>query len=80
MAMMTMSGVRTYLSEHHRVSLTDIATHFDSSPEAVRQVLDHWEAKGKVRRLMADSAGCCGKSGSSCSCSHKPEEIYEWLS
>ncbi|SEH40191.1 FeoC-like transcriptional regulator [Magnetospirillum fulvum] len=76
--MLTMSSVRDYLAENGRASLEDIAVHFDSSPEAARQVLDHWLAKGRVRRF--EQGGGCGKASSSCSCASKPQEIYEWTS
>jgi len=74
--MLTMSSVRDYLAQTGRASLEDIAVHFDSSPEAARQVLDHWLAKGKVRRT--EQGGGCGKASSSCCCASKPQEVYEW--
>ncbi|EPY01252.1 FeoC-like transcriptional regulator [Magnetospirillum fulvum] len=74
--MLTMRSVRDYLAESGQVSLGDIAVHFESSPEAARQVLDQWVAKGKVRR--SEQGGTCGKAGASCCCAAKPQEVYEW--
>ncbi len=74
---MTPLEIRTYLSDRGRAPLTDIALHFGSAPEAVRDVLDLWIAKGKVRRL--DAAGECGKRGAGCSCSKPPAEVFEWV-
>lgn len=74
---MTPLEVRAYLSERGRAPLEDIAIRFGSSPDAVRQVLDLWIAKGKVRRL--EGAGECGKRGPSCSCGKPPSDVYEWI-
>ncbi|CCG39981.1 FeoC-like transcriptional regulator [Magnetospirillum molischianum] len=74
--MLTMRSVRDYLTESGQVSLGDIALHFESSPEAARQVLDQWVAKGKVRRT--EPSGGCAKAGASCCCASKPQEVYEW--
>ncbi|MCA1974593.1 MAG: FeoC-like transcriptional regulator [Caenispirillum sp.] len=77
MAVMTMSSVRDYLADKRRATLTDIALHFDSRPEAVRPVLDRWQEKGRVEVLQGASA--CGKSSSACGCCTKPEAVYVWL-
>ncbi len=71
---MTPSAVKAYLVERHRATLTDIAVHFGSSPDAVRQVLGQWMTKGRVRLL---AGGTC--SGKTCSCAQKTEEIFEWV-
>jgi putative ferrous iron transport protein C len=72
----TPSEVKAYLAERQRAPLGDIAVHFGSSPDAVRQVLQVWLNKGRVRRLSG-GAGCPGKAG--CSCSARIEEVYEWV-
>lgn len=74
---MTPLEVRAYLSERGRAPLDDIAIHFGSSPDAVRQVLQLWIGKGKVRRI--EGQGECGKRGPSCGCSRPPADIYEWV-
>lgn len=72
---MTPSQVKAYLQERGRASLTDIAVHFSSSPEAARQVVQLWRDKGRVR-LLTES--CCGTT--SCNCGKKPDDVYEWAS
>jgi hypothetical protein len=71
---MILSEIKHYLMQRGQASLTDIALHFDTPPEAVRGMLEQWMRKGKVRRIMA-TASC----GSSCSrCDLATTEIYEW--
>lgn len=77
MAVMTMSSVRDYLAERRRATLRDVALHFDTAPEAARQVLEQWRAKGRVEVLNSESA--CGKSGAACGCCKGPEPVYVWL-
>ena len=71
--MITLSGLREYLSERRQASVADMAMHFDASPDAVRGALSHWLAKGRARRL--DPGGIC----SGCGCGCKGEEVFEWL-
>lgn len=74
MTAVTPSAVKAYLADRQRSTLSDIAIHFGSSPDAVRQVLQVWMDKGRVR-CLADG-GCAGKT---CACAKKPEDIYEWI-
>lgn len=69
----TLLEVKAFLVERRLASLSDIVIHFDTTPDAAHQVLSHWLTKGKVR--TADSGTC--KAG--CSCSKRPDEIYEWV-
>jgi hypothetical protein len=72
---MILSDIKRYLMQRGQASLTDIALHFDTPPEAIRGMLEQWMRKGKVRRTMA-TASC----GSSCSkCDLATTEIYEWI-
>lgn len=73
---MTLSDLKAYLVDRKRVSLAEIAIHFDTSQSAVRPMLDKWISKGRLRQVEA--AGSCGKTGSSCSCCEKPAEVFEW--
>ncbi|OAN54581.1 hypothetical protein A6A04_11680 [Paramagnetospirillum marisnigri] len=70
---LTLTEVKALLRERHRASLGEIALHFGSNPEAVRQALGHWQAKGRVRRL---DGGACA---SGCHCAMRTEEVYEWV-
>lgn len=69
----TLLEVKAFLAERRVASLSDLVIHFDTTPDAARQVLSHWLAKGKVRLR----AGPDCKAG--CSCSQRPDEIYEWV-
>jgi len=75
---MILSDLKQYLMAHKAVSLSDIATHFDTEPDAMRGMLKQWIRKGKVRKtdIQADcSVGC-----STCmSCDAAAMEIYEWI-
>lgn len=70
---MTASELKAYLAERGRASLGDIAIHFGSSPDAVRQAAQLWVGKGRLRAI--EGSGC--KTG--CNCGHKPETVYEWV-
>ncbi|MCW8890726.1 MAG: FeoC-like transcriptional regulator [Sedimenticola sp.] len=66
--------MRRYLQQHQQVCLSDIALHFDSSPDATRGMLETWIRKGKVRRLPTMACGSsCGK------CAPEQVELYEWV-
>jgi hypothetical protein len=70
---MTLIGVKALMMERRRATLTDIAVHFGSSPDAARQIMRLWLDKGRVRVL---ERGAC-KGG--CSCATPPVEVYEWV-
>lgn len=72
---MILSDIRRYLEERGRASLSDIALHLDSDPEAVRGMLDVWMRKGKVRKelMTASCGGSCNK------CASATTEIYAWV-
>jgi hypothetical protein len=70
-----LSDIKRYLSERGQATLADMALHFQSSPDAVRGMLEVWAGKGKVRRHLTDPS-----CGSSCSqCDPASVEIYEWI-
>ena len=72
---MILSDIKRYLAARGQATLADMALHFQSSPDAVRGMLEVWAGKGKVRRHLA-AASC----GSSCSkCDPASVEIYEWI-
>ncbi len=72
---MILSELRDYLKIQHRVSLAEMANHFDIDADALRGMLAKWISKGKVKQL--DMGGACG---STCSkCDPALTEIYEWL-
>ncbi|MFO8085216.1 MAG: FeoC-like transcriptional regulator [Desulfobacterales bacterium] len=72
---MILSEIKKYLMKHKRVTLGDLACHFDTEPEAIKGMLKQWIRKGKVLKLD-EHAGCsktCGKC-----CDGAAMEIYEW--
>lgn len=72
---MILSDIKRYLMERQCATLSDIALHFDSEPDAVRGMLEHWVRKGKVRKSLV-TASC----GSSCDkCDTATTELYEWI-
>ena len=72
-----LSEIKRYLIKHKRVTLGDLAIHFDTDPEAMKGMLGQWIRKGKV--LKSDVQSDCGKSCGRC-CEGAALEIYEWTS
>ena len=70
---MILSEVKQYIRQRQRVSLTDIANHFDVEADALRGMLDFWINKGKIQQSVSPSCQ------SSCHCDFKQTvEYYEW--
>ncbi len=72
---MILSELKNYLRHRKRVSLNDLAVHFDIDADALRGMLGKWISKGKVKRLPVDSS--CGSS--CCKCDPAMIELYEWV-
>ena len=72
---MILTELKSYLIEHRRVPLMDLAYHFQTTPEAIKDMLTHFLRKGKVRHLAGNR---CEKN---CCCQSDPTnlEIYEWV-
>ncbi|MDT8853566.1 FeoC-like transcriptional regulator [Paracoccaceae bacterium Fryx2] len=71
-------AIRSYVQQHGRASLSDIALHVRRDPEAVRGMLAHWVGKGMMQRHVgapacAKASGCGG-----CACDPAQFESYEW--
>ncbi len=71
---MILSQLRDYLAERCRLSLQDMANHFDADPEALRGMLAILERKGQVQKLAAGTA-----CGGCCKCNDAAPELYEWV-
>ena len=58
--------IRKLLSERKRMSLKDLAVHFDAEPQTLEPMLDTLVRKGIVRRIEPDCepkcSGCAGCS------------------
>ncbi|PZA11706.1 hypothetical protein DNX69_11310 [Rhodopseudomonas palustris] len=70
--MLTLSALKSCLIDRRCASLAELALHFDSSRDAVRQALQQLEAKGSARRK--DKSASCRCAGG-CGCD---EEVWEW--
>ena len=72
---MILFEVRNYLRASGVTPLRDLAAHFELSEDSVKQMVEHWERKGAVRKLPEGSL--C--QGSCQSCSPDTIELYEWV-
>ncbi len=71
---MILSELKAYLQQRGRVSLADIAMHFDVDAAVARNMLQVWMNKGKVQCVQTTPA-----CGSSCTqCAPETTEIYVW--
>jgi len=71
---MILADIRDYLQQRGEATLADIALHFNTSPDAVRGMLEIWVRKGKVFRQSATTS--CGTSCTQCN--PASTEIYIW--
>lgn len=62
---MTLTDLKGFLTERNRVSVGEIAGHFNTDKGTVESMLYHWVRKGKVEKKAGDafSGTCCGKCG-----------------
>ncbi len=72
---MILSEIKYYLMKHKRVTIGDLALHFDTETEAMRGMLEQWIRKGRVLKL--DVQASCNKTCSKC-CDASAMEIYKW--
>lgn len=64
--------LRDYIEVRGRVSMRDLAWHFQTEPDAIRGMLEHWIRKGRIVREAA-----CPPCGSGCcNCDTELTEIY----
>ena len=61
---MILLEIKEYLQKHKQASLQDIISKFDLTEAAAKEMLAHWERKGKITRAEKT---CCGKKCSCCS-------------
>ena len=72
-----LSELKEYLKLNEQVSLRDVAVHFNLSETAAQAMLEHWERKGKLKKL--DNASCANVCGHECSsCPMQCSMIYRW--
>lgn len=70
------SHLKHYLKKHKRVTLNDIALHFDKDPSAVSSMMNVWVVKGKVKICTIGNAckHCCSPS-----CDSHGMTVYQWV-
>lgn len=73
---MILSEIKRYLMKHKRVTLGDLAVHFDTEPAAMKGMMMQWVRKGRV--LKSNIRASCGKACGKCRDTTEIE-IYEWL-
>jgi len=79
--MTTLSAVKSYMQDHHRTTVSDLATGLHTTPDNARSLLEMWRAKQRVR-FIPSACGSCGKGalgGCSCAMASVIPEIYEWV-
>ena len=72
---MSLLEIRDYLAQARMASLATLCSYFKCEAELLRQMLEHWVRKGKVRKFNREMA-CGGKCTQCGSCA---TEIYEWM-
>lgn len=73
---MILSDLKEYIQFQGRVSLKDLALHFNADPNALRGMLQKWVKKGRIRQTMAGGASC---GTGCCQCDPLITEVYEWV-
>jgi predicted ArsR family transcriptional regulator len=68
---MILRDLQSYLEQHQRASLQELAWHFRIQEETLRPMLELLQRKGRVRLLGAKKCGSCT------SCSPLDLEVYE---
>lgn len=70
---MILLEIKEYVQKQGQVSLRDIVAKFDLTEDAAKEMLLHWERKGKIAR--AEKRECEKK----CSCCSSPcDAVYFW--
>ena len=72
---MILTQVRDYLKQHRQAPLKDMALTFNMDQQALKPLIEHWIAKGKVEKMPAGT-GC---QGGCTSCAPETIEIYSWI-
>jgi hypothetical protein len=80
-----LADLRDYLARRQVASVRDLALHFDAAPDAMRDMLDVWLRKGRVRRVDPTTVAAPGCSSGACAtCSRCADlateaELYAWV-
>ena len=72
---MILIQLRDYLKQHRQAPLRDLALTFKMDEQALKPLIEHWVAKGKVEK-MPPHTGC---QGGCTACAPETIEIYRWI-
>lgn len=86
---MILRDLKTYLVARRRVSLDDLVCRFAVEPDALRAMLAHWIAKGRIRVAAGGQPAAAPACGGCTGCPSRGTaptaggtlagEMYEWL-
>ena len=68
-----LGDIKRYIKQRKSVNLNDLVLHFQTSPDAMKGMLDKWIKKGKATVMVSERA-CNGCTA----CEPSLEEYYEW--
>jgi putative ferrous iron transport protein C len=72
----TLTELKQFFQANKVTTLNELAMHFDTNSNAIRDMLEIWIKKGKLRKVEDTALGGCGKCYT---CKMIEDEIYEWL-
>ena len=72
---MTLIELKNYLKQQCTVDLLTLTQHFNVESDIMRDMLEHWIRKGKVRKT-SKATKCCEQCYE---CDPLTLEIYEWV-
>lgn len=77
---MILAELRDYVQRNRVVSIAGLIAHFDMDPNTLREMLEVWIRKGKIRKVQVDD---CSSSPIMCQkclqCHMQSAELYEWI-
>jgi len=70
--------IKKYIQEHKRVSLRDIALHFDVDPGAIEKMVAVWVKKGIIKRIEKEPPNSC-HGCTKTACDESSLILFEWF-
>ncbi|GGA22097.1 FeoC-like transcriptional regulator [Okeania sp. KiyG1] len=71
--MMILTDIQGYLEKCGKISLAELALHFQMDANAMRPLLKRLIRKGRIRLMEGEKCASC------CNCSSEMIEFYEWV-
>ena len=71
---MILSELKDYLAKTKVSSMFELQLHFNTDAEVLRDMLEHWIRKGKIKKTKRSV-----KCGSCQQCNPLMTELYEWI-